>query len=130
MELPTWSHAALAYLPPEGALPAWWERAESLGWPSATLASALAMVAPVSRRVYAADGEHWEVTTRAGTVTEVSPTHLGGTLPAWDPVREAWADRPWRWTHPSAPRDAAGDGESLAALLVRRGRELTRRPLA
>jgi len=121
--LPTWSSAALAYLPPEGALPAWWTRAEEAGWPPSTLASALAMVAPVTRRVYAPSGDRYELTSRAGAVTEVTATHLGGTLPTWDPVAETWRDVPWRWTHPSA-REDLGREETLAELLWRRSREL------
>lgn len=123
--LPTWSHAALAYLPPESALPAWWTRAEAAGWPPSTLASVLAMVAPVTRRVYPdPSSDRHELTTHAGTVSEVSPTHIGGTLPAWDPVGETWVDRPWRWAHPTTARVKAGDPETLAACLVRRSREL------
>lgn len=127
MSTPLWNSTALAFQLPEGvALPSWWQHAEALGWSHETCASAAQLTAPRSRRVYG-EGDRFEVTRVAGEVTEVSAEYLGGTVPEWDPVGETWVDRPWRWAHPSTPRPSqGGDAETLAALLWRRSRELSR----
>lgn len=122
-----WNRTALSWQLPEGvALPEWWERAEALGWSPESCASAAALCAPVRRRVYPdPESDRYEVVRASGAVTEVTATHLGGYVPAWESQGETWVDRPWRWTHPSARTSLEGEGESLAALLWRRSRELS-----
>lgn len=126
MSTPLWNSTALAFQLPEGVtLPGWWARAEALGWPHETCASAARLVAERTRRVYPdPESDRFEVVRAWGSVEEVSAEALGGTYPEWDPVAEGWRDVPWRWER--APvRASEGHEEPPHALLWRRSRELS-----